>query len=145
MGELFLQYGILFLTGMAGIWKAVPVGLAMQLHPILIWLITSAGAGTAAILIYFFGNSIRNWLQKRRKQKAAPKKQKRAQQLLDRYGIAGLGFLGTLIIGPNMAMLVGLLLVSSGKKFLIWTLAGILFWTLALTLLGWSGVNWIIG
>ena len=129
-------YLITYLTGIFGIWKAVPVGLALQLNPLMIWLMTTLGAVTAVLILFFFGKKIRNYFQSKKPKIKSPKKEARANRLFEKYGTAGLGFLGCLFMGPNMTIIIGLLIVKSQKQLLFWTLAGIAVWSLVLTVLG---------
>lgn len=129
-------YLITYITGILGIWKAVPVGLAFQLNPVMIWLMTTLGAVTGVLVLFFFGNRIRRMTSKRRKKMKSPKKEARANRLFEKYGTAGLGFLGCLLMGPNMTIIIGLVIVKSQKQLLYWTLVGIVAWTLVLTLTG---------
>jgi membrane protein DedA with SNARE-associated domain len=135
MERLFSHSVAIFLMGLLGIWKAVPVGFALGAAPAVTWLMTSLGAVVSAVILFFFGDRIRRYLSKRRKKPRNTKKSERAERLMERYGTAGLGLLGCLLMGPNMTMLVGLVIVRSPRKLLYWTIAGILIWTLALTIL----------
>ena len=56
--------------------------------------------------------------------------------LLDKYGIIGMGIFGTLLLGPNMTMAMGLVIVTKEKSLLLWTAAGIIIWTVVLTMIG---------
>ena len=132
---------LIFLTGMLGIWKAVPVGLAFGTNPVLIWLMTSLGASTAVIILYFFGKRIREYIISKRKNKKNKRKETRAKQLLEKYGVFGLGFLGTLLMGPQMTIILGLIIVKSHVKLLYWTLSGIFVWSFILTYLGVGGID----
>ena len=132
---------LLYLTGMLGIWKAVPVGFAVGAEPVVTWLTTSLGAITSAIILYFFGSRIKEYLDSRRKKERSRKKESRAVRLFDRYGTAGLGFLGCLLMGPNMTILIGLVIVKEPRKLLRWTIAGIIVWTLALVILGLVSID----
>jgi len=58
------------------------------------------------------------------------RKEARASKLLEKYGVFGLGFIGTLLMGPQMTIVLGLLIVKSHKKLLYWTLVGIIVWSL---------------
>ncbi len=135
MERVVTNSAAIFLMGLLGIWKAVPVGFALGAGPVLTWLMTSLGAMVAAVVLYFFGDRIRRYLSRKEKKPRAEKRNARAERLLERYGTAGLGLLGCLVMGPNMTMLIGLVIVRSPRKLLTWTIAGILVWTLALTLL----------
>jgi membrane protein DedA with SNARE-associated domain len=132
---------IVFLTGMLGIWKAVPVGLAFNLHPVFIWLLTSAGASCAVFILYFFGKQIRAYILRKRGHLKHRRKEVRATKLLEKYGVFGLGFFGTLLMGPIMTIAIGLVIVKSHKKLLYSTLAGIFTWSLVLTYLGLGGID----
>jgi len=141
MLETLYPYLIVFIAGMTGIWKAVPVGVAFKMGPLGIWLSTSGGAALAVLILYFFGKKIREYIVRKRKNTKNKKKEARASKLLEKYGVFGLGFLGTLLMGPNMTIILGLIIVESHKKLLIWTLAGILIWSLALTILAQTSVE----
>lgn len=139
-GTLY-PYLIVFLTGITGIWKAVPVGLAFNMHPIAIWLCTSLGSIFAVVILYFFGKHIRAYILRKRENVKNRKKEVRASNLLEKYGVFGLGFFGTLLMGPIMTIVLGLIIVESHKKLLFWTLLGILTWSFVLTYLGIGGVD----
>jgi len=126
---------LVFLTGILGIWKAIPVGLLLKVNPLLIFLLTSLGAITGALILFFFGNRIRNVILRKKNRKGLLTREKRAGRLLESYGTPGLGFLGCLVMGPNLTILIGLALVKSPLKFLYWTLAGILVWSLVITII----------
>ena len=134
-------YILIFLTGMLGIWKAVPVGVAVGADPLGIWLMTTLGATAAVITLYFFGNRIRAYLERKRQGRSKGRKDKRAAQLFEKYGTPGLGLLGCLLMGPNMTMLIGLVIVKSPIKLLYWTIGGIVIWSLALTMLAILSVD----
>jgi hypothetical protein len=134
------SYAIVFATGLLGIWKAVPVGFALGLNPVWIYILTASGATGAVVTLYFFGEQIRSVLHLS-KIRNSSKKESRLRLLLKKFGTAGLGFLGTFLIGPNATILIGLIIVPSRKSLLLWTIIGILFWTLILTLLAISGIE----
>jgi membrane protein DedA with SNARE-associated domain len=131
----FYSIGLTFLTGMLGIWKAVPVGLAFSCHPFTIILSTSLGALLSIFIIFFLGHKIKLWIQQKLIRKSE-KKQKRLHRLFEKYGTIGMGVLGTLLMGPNMTMAIGLVIVKNEKALLLWTAVGIIIWTAALTLAG---------
>jgi membrane protein DedA with SNARE-associated domain len=134
-------YVIVFITGMAGIWKAVPVGVAFQLNAVETWISTSAGASVAVFILYFFGKKIRDAIMRKLQKKKNSKKEARASKLLEQYGVAGLGFIGTLLMGPNMTLIIGLIITKSHKKLFYWTLIGIAVWSLALSLLAGASLE----
>lgn len=141
MEGLVNTYILIFLTGMLGIWKAVPVGVAFGADPFGIWLMTTLGATAAVIILYFFGNRIRDYLTRKRRGRQKSRKNRRAAHLFEKYGTPGLGLLGCLLMGPNMTMLIGLVIVKSPIKLLYWTICGIVVWSLAITLLAMLSVD----
>lgn len=134
-------YIIIFLTGMLGIWKAVPVGFALGANPVSIWLFTVLGSSVTVLLICFFGIRIRKYLQKKTNQDKEQRRLARARGLFDKYGVAGLGVIGCLLLGPNMTMLIGMIIVNSIRKLVVYTLIGILLWTTMLTFLAMYSVD----
>lgn len=135
MGRVLIDYILIFLMGMLGIWKAIPLGLLLKAHPVFIFLFTALGASAAVLILFFFGNKIREYILRKRARKDKKSKENRAAKLFEKYGAAGLGFLGCLLMGPNMTIILGMLVVKSQKKLLIWTLAGVVVWSLILTVI----------
>jgi len=135
MGRITLDYLLIFLMGMLGIWKAIPLGLVLKANPFFIFLMTSLGASAAVLILFFFGNKIRDYILRKRAKKDKNNKENRAAKLFEKYGAAGLGFLGCLLMGPNMTIILGMVVVKSQKKLLYWTLAGVIIWSMLLTLI----------
>jgi membrane protein DedA with SNARE-associated domain len=134
LDEIVYKEVLVFLTGIFGIWKAIPMGLLLKVNPVFVFLFTSLGAITGVLILFFFGNRIRDFIERKRKSKGFRKNERRAGKLLETYGSPGLGFLGCLAMGPNLTLLIGLAIVKSPVRFLYWTMAGILVWSLALTI-----------
>ncbi len=133
MGRIVLDYVLVFLMGMLGIWKAIPLGLLLKAHPVFIFLLTTLGASSAVLILFFFGNKIRAYVLRKRADKEKNNKENRVAKLFEKYGAAGLGFFGCLLMGPNMTIILGMVVVKSQKKLLYWTLTGIVVWSLVLT------------
>lgn len=133
MGKLIIDYVLIFLMGMLGIWKAIPLGLLLKAHPVFIFLMTILGASLSVLILFFFGNKIRAYILQKRAKKENHNKENRVAKLFGKYGAAGLGFLGCLLMGPNMTIILGMVVVKSQKKLLYWTLAGIVVWSFVLT------------
>jgi membrane protein DedA with SNARE-associated domain len=125
---------IIFLIGMAGIYKAVPAGVILKISPILIYLMTVLGAVTTVILIYIFGSRIKGRILKKDNRKRLNKKKSRAKVLFEKYGVIGLAFFGIISMGPNFTALMGLIVISDQKKLLFWIIIGILIWTTIITI-----------
>jgi membrane protein DedA with SNARE-associated domain len=140
--SIFYSYLIIFLTGMLGIWKAVPVGLALQCSPQSIIIFTSLGALLSILIIFFLGQKIKRWIESRMTAKRENRKQ-RLNKIFEKYGIVGMGILGTLLMGPNMTMVLGMIIVKNEKLLLLWTALGIVIWTIVLSLAGHFGLDFI--
>ena len=140
MDELYACL-IVFVTGMLGIWKAVPAGIVLEVPPLWIFVFTTGGALLAAVLLYFFGEVIRKQFFSKYQQGSATKKGKRARRLFEKYGLPGLGFFGTLLLGPNITLIIGLVIVQNRKQLLLWTMAGIVIWTFVLTFTAGLGIT----
>ena len=132
---------IIFLTGLLGVWKAIPAGLALGCNAFTIMLMTAAGALIAIVIIYLLGSKVKAWILKRLKKGKSEKKKGRLNRLFEKYGIPGMGILGTLLLGPNMTMAMGMIIVKNEKALLLWTGLGIIIWTTVLTLIGTYSVE----
>lgn len=129
---------ILFL-GVLGIWKSVPVGFILNMHPILVCTMTILGASLGVLLIYLIGSKLKRRILSLSGK--SNKKQQKINKIFDRYGVPGLGMLATLVVGPALTMALGLTIVKNGKNLLLWTNIGIVVWSVLLTLIGQVGVN----
>jgi len=127
---------IIFLTGLLGVWKAIPVGLALQCNPFTIILMTASGSLVAITIIFLLGRKIKEWILKRLSKGKSTKKKGKMNALFEKYGTIGMGIFGTLLFGPNMTMAMGMIIVKNEKLLLLWTAAGIIIWTVVLTLVG---------
>lgn len=52
-----------FSLGMIGMWLAIPVGIAIELEPPAIVILTALGAITGSFIVQFFGAGIRERLK----------------------------------------------------------------------------------
>jgi len=132
---------IVFLVGTIGIWKAVPAGFLLKVTPLLIFLMTVLGALIGVLTIYTFGKWIKSYIERRKNKKRIEKKQSRARNLFEKYGVIGFALLGTILMGPQITMAMGLIIVKTQKKLLLWIVAGICIWTGALTIFAALGIE----
>lgn len=133
--EEFIKYLTVYLTGATGIWKGIPVGIALELKPLYTATLTSLGAISSSLLIYFSGEPLREWLLKKYGKKNIARKRKKFSHWLDKYGAAGLGLIATGLLGSLIALLVGILLLDNTRKFIIYLLIGIVLWSFTITYL----------
>jgi hypothetical protein len=76
MQKLILQIGAVYLAGITGLYKGVPVGVALNAHPVITAGFTALGSITTVFIIYFSGSSLRNWLFKKMGEERLEKKKK---------------------------------------------------------------------
>ena len=94
----------------------VPAGIIFGLDPVLTVIAAAAGNIITIAVFAYGGNSIRNWIIRRRVAKgktAESPKLIKAQQAFDKYGIYGMAFLGPIIIGTQFAAAAS---VAAGVK-----------------------------
>ncbi len=138
------MYGSLILVlflGVLGIWKSIPVGFLLDVHPVMVCLMTILGGSLGVLVIYFIGTNVKSFLLKFIKPGKMAKKEHRLKEFLEKYGIPGLGFFSTLIMGPGLTMALGITLVNSHAKLLIWVIAGVVVWSILLTFIGQVGIS----
>jgi len=99
--------------GMMDVWIAIPTGLALNLHPLVMFLATMLGEVVGALIILLLGEQARAWLLRRRGGETGSPKHKRLQRILQRFGAPGLGFLSPLFIGAPLGTALGLAGIQS--------------------------------
>ena len=134
---------IIYVVAMAGFVKAVPMGFALQAPPLLIGVMTLMGGFTSVIFLFFFGYRFKEIIQRGMGRKGLDKKRRRGTELLEKYGVAGLGIFGTLLIGQVITVILGILVSDEKKRVLMWTLIGIILWSTVLSLAAAAGMEFI--
>jgi len=129
MKELLIVYA----AGAMGITKAVFVATAINVDPVRVCLMTAMGALTSVVVLYVFHGWISRLFESRGSGSRFQKRMKRLGELFSRYGIPGLGIIGTVIMGSNVTILLGLFLIVERRKLLMWTAVGIVVWVPVLT------------
>ena len=139
---MFLK--ILTVAGLATfeIYAAIPAGFAFKLSPWTIFFASVTGGIVGAIVAAFLGNNIRAFFHKKKPTKdAAEKKHPKMLALWNKYGIVGLGFLGTMSVGAPVSLAVGIGLNANVKKLLTWCCIGVITRCIVFTLIGWYGLQ----
>jgi membrane protein YqaA with SNARE-associated domain len=134
---------ILIVAGLATfeIYAAIPAGFAFKLSPWVILLASVTGGLVGAFVAAFLGEKIRAFFAKYRKPKPEKPKTGLAYRIWDKYGIIGLGFLGTMTVGAPVSLAVGVGLNASTKKLLTWCCVGVITRCVLFTLLGYYGMK----
>ncbi len=122
------------------IYAAIPAGFALGLSP---WLIFSASAigGLAGVFIAaFLGDKIRRFFSKNKPPKEKPSTSL-VYKLWNKYGIIGLGFLGTMTVGAPVSLAVGIGFKAPLKKLITWCCIGVITRCIVFTIIGHYGMQ----
>jgi membrane protein YqaA with SNARE-associated domain len=136
---------ILSVAGLATfeVYAAIPAGFVFELHPLTIFGASTIGGLVGVFVAAFLGDKIRLFIY--RFKKPAPPKPKKtdslAYRLWNKYGIIGLGFLGTMTIGAPISLAVGVGLNAPLKKLITWCCVGVLVRCAVFTAIGHFGLK----
>lgn len=123
------------------IYAAVPAGFAFNLSPLHIFLATAIGGLSGTFLSAFLGDKIKTFIARFKKPKPKAPKTGMVHRIWEKYGVIGLGLLGTITVGAPASVAVGLGFNASIKKLLIWCSIGVLTRSILFTAIGYHGAN----
>jgi hypothetical protein len=121
------------------LWLGIPLGFFLNLNPVLIVIISSAGSILSVYLVIMLGEGIRKWFIKWRYGDQSIKKG-RIHDIWDKYGIIGLGLLSPLLFGAPLGAALGIGIGASRYRLLFWMSIGIVIWSIFLTSAGFFGL-----
>ncbi|MEO6731526.1 MAG: small multi-drug export protein [Ferruginibacter sp.] len=138
---MFLK--ILTVAGLATfeIYAAIPAGFAMGLSPWVIFFASVTGGLAGVFVAAFLGDKIRAFFRKKKPVKDHKIKHPMIHRIWEKYGIVGLGFLGTLCVGAPISIAIGVGLNANLKKLLTWCCIGVITRCIAFTLIGYYGLK----
>jgi membrane protein YqaA with SNARE-associated domain len=124
------------------LYAAIPAGFAFGL-PFWTILIASITGGLAGVFVAaFLGDKIRAIFHKKKPTKvSAQEKHPVITRIWNKYGIVGLGFLGTMIVGAPISIAVGVGLKANIKKLVTWCCIGVVTRCVVFTLIGFYGLQ----
>ena len=129
-------------------WPAMPAGLALGLHPLVVVATATASYVSGVILVLVLGNRAHGLLRRLRRAPTGEAPEDvppgRLRRVWDRYGVVGLGLLAPMTIGSHTGALLGLALKARPRALLIWMTLGALGWSAlisAIALLGLIGLE----
>lgn len=138
-------YKILIVAGLATfeIYAAIPAGFAFGLSPWVIFFASLIGGLTGVFVAAFLGEKIEKLISRFRKPRQAVKENKTnlAYKIWQKYGIIGLGFLGTFTIGAPLSIAVGVGFNVNMHKLATWCCMGVLARCAIFTLVGYYGMK----
>jgi membrane protein YqaA with SNARE-associated domain len=125
------------------IYAAIPAGIALNLSPVHIFLASALGGLSGTFLSAFLGDKIKAFIMRYKKAKPAEKKNKTGMvhRIWEKWGVVGLGLLGTIAVGAPASVAVGLGFNASLKKLLVWCSIGVIARSVLFTVIGYHGAN----
>lgn len=125
------------------IYAAIPAGFAFGLSPWIIFSASLIGGLTGAFAAVFLGEKIQKFIARFRKPKPKEEKPKTGvvYRIWDKFGVVGLGFLGTMTVGAPVSIGVGVGFNVPLKKMLVWCCLGVITRCALFTTLGHFGMK----
>ena len=125
------------------IYAAIPLGFALGLSSWTIFFASAIGGLAGVFVAAFLGDKIRAFFSKNKPAKEKENKHPMITRIWNKYGIIGLGFLGTLSVGAPISIAVGVGLNANLKKLLTWCCIGVITRCVLFTLVGYYGLKLI--
>lgn len=72
------------------------------------------------------------------------KRREKAMRILKKYGVPGLAFIGPLVTGIHLAVIISLTVRPSKAKLLFWMNISLALWTIAITIASVYGIEWLL-
>ena len=138
---MFLK--VITVAGLASfeIYAAIPAGFAFGLSPWIIFSASVTGGLIGVFVAAFLGDAIRR-IFNRNKKPAEPKPvTSLIYRIWNKYGIIGLGFLGTMTVGAPVSLAVGIGFKAPLKKLITWCCVGVITRCILFTLVGYYGLQ----
>ena len=124
------------------IYAAIPAGFAFKLSPWTIFFASITDGLIGTFVAAFLGDKIRAFFHKKKPNKdAAEKKHPMMLRLWNKYGIIGLGFIGTMSVGAPISLAVGIGLNANIKKLVTWCCIGVVTRCIVFTMVGHYGLK----
>ena len=135
---------LLIVAGLATfeIYAAIPAGFAFGLSPWSIFYASLTGGILGVFVAAFLGDQIRSVFHKNKPTKeTTEKKHPVILNLWNKYGIIGLGFLGTMAVGAPISIAMGVALNANIKKLVTWCCIGVVTRCTIFTMAGHYGLQ----
>lgn len=123
-------------------WSAIPAGLVLGLHPLLIIFVTTISYISGILIVILPGERVQQWVKGRFAK--GINEQSNTDTLIrriwDKYGVIGFGLVAPMTIGAQIGALLGLALNIPVRRLVLWMSLGVLAWSIGLTLLAVMGI-----
>ena len=133
-----MLYKILTVAGLATfeIYAAIPAGFAFNLSPFVIFSASAIGGLAGVLVAAYLGDKIKKWLNQFRKPKPATSEPGFVLKIWEKYGVIGLGLLGTITVGAPISIGVGVGFNVPTNKMVFWCSMGVLIRCAIFTTIG---------
>ncbi len=135
-----MLYKILTVAGLATfeIYAAIPAGFAFGLSPIVIFLASLGGGLLGVFASAYLGDKIKSVINSFRKNKVEKIKKEPGfvLKIWGKYGVIGLGLLGTMSVGAPISIGIGVGFNVPTNKMVFWCSLGVLIRCALFTTLG---------
>lgn len=124
-------------------WPAIPAGLALDLHPIAVIVITSTSYISGILIFILPSQSVRTWAMNRfgKNLDDSTRDDRFIMRLWQRYGVIGFGLVAPMTTGAQIGTILGIALNIPLKRLVMWMSIGVIAWAVGLTLLAVAGVS----
>lgn len=124
-------------------WTAIPTGLALGLHPIIVITITSSSYISGIVMVLLPAKSVRDWVSRRigKNLDNSTHDDRFYMRMWERYGVIGFGLIAPMAVGAQLGVMIGVALNISRRQLMLWMTIGVISWSVGLTLLTVTGVT----
>ncbi len=138
---MFLK--ILTVAGLASfeIYAAIPAGFAFGLSPWLIFVASVTGGILGVFVAAFLGDKIRELFSRNKPPKEQKPNTGLVYRIWNKYGVIGLGLLGTITVGAPVSLAVGIGFKAPLKKLITWCCIGVTTRCVSFTIIGYYGLK----
>ena len=126
---MLYKIGLVVLLSTFEIYVAIATGMGFGLTSSYLFFATLTGGIIGVFVAAFLGDKIKLFFQKFKKpspEKTVGGKAKFLITLRDKYGLFGLGFIGTFLMGAPISMGIGVGLGINPKTLIKWSLVAVL-------------------
>jgi membrane protein YqaA with SNARE-associated domain len=123
------------------IYAAIPAGFAFGLSAWLIFVASVTGGLAGVFIAAFLGDRIRRFFSKNKSPKEVKPPTGLVYRIWNKYGIIGLGFLGTITVGAPVSLAVGIGFKAPLHKLITWCCIGVITRCVSFTLIGYYGIK----
>jgi len=138
---MFLKIATVVALASFEIYAAIPAGFAFGLSAWIILFASIIGGLAGVFVAAFLGDKIRAFVSRYKKKKEEKPRTGLVYRIWNKYGIIGLGFLGTMTVGAPVSIAVGVGFNAPLKKLITWCCLGVITRCLVFTVIGYHGAK----